>query len=94
MLNCPKCGGSMREVRREGVVVDRCTECGGIFLDAGELEHFAASERAFYGDYDDDDDDDRRYRERPFERDEEHRGPKRRKKKKKHSFLEDLLDFG
>ena len=28
----------MRSLERNGVIVDRCTECGGLFLDRGELE--------------------------------------------------------
>ncbi len=40
----------MRQYERNGVVVDQCTECGGLFLDRGELRALAAAERAFYGD--------------------------------------------
>ncbi len=91
MLTCPKCGGTMREVKRSGVAVDRCAECGGIFLDAGELESLSASEQRYY--YDDDDDDDRRFQRgyRDDDRDDRNRRPY--KKKKKRSFFEDLLDF-
>ena len=37
-MRCPKCGHEMKEQPLEGVVVDRCTFCEGIYLDAGELE--------------------------------------------------------
>ena len=37
-LTCPKCHGPMRTYERNGVHVDQCTECRGIFLDRGELE--------------------------------------------------------
>jgi hypothetical protein len=37
-MKCPKCGHDMKEEPLEGVSVDRCTHCEGIFLDAGELE--------------------------------------------------------
>ncbi|MBI2267149.1 MAG: zf-TFIIB domain-containing protein [Armatimonadetes bacterium] len=37
-MHCPKCGYELEEVSRKGVQVDRCTECGGIWLDPGELE--------------------------------------------------------
>jgi len=35
---CPLGHGALTEVRREEVVIDRCDACGGIWLDAGELE--------------------------------------------------------
>lgn len=37
-LKCPKCGHDMASIRIEGVEVDRCGTCEGIFLDKGELE--------------------------------------------------------
>jgi len=37
-MKCPKCGHDMQEEPLEGVTVDRCTHCEGIFFDAGELE--------------------------------------------------------
>lgn len=37
-LKCPKCGGNLVEVEHEGIKVDRCTSCEGVFFDAGELD--------------------------------------------------------
>ena len=37
-IECPRCGSEMNEVAIEHVEVDRCTGCGGVFLDKGELE--------------------------------------------------------
>ena len=37
-LKCPRCGSEMNEVAIEHVKVDRCSGCGGIFLDKRELE--------------------------------------------------------
>ncbi len=37
-LQCPRDGGAMVAVMMDEVQVDRCTECGGLWLDAGELE--------------------------------------------------------
>lgn len=39
----------MRQYERNGVTVDQCTECRGIFLDRGELEHLSQAEEQFYG---------------------------------------------
>ena len=38
MINCPRCESEMNELIVEHVKVDRCTGCGGVFLDKGELE--------------------------------------------------------
>jgi hypothetical protein len=38
-MKCPKCGHDMKEEKMDGVTVDRCTFCEGIYLDAGELDH-------------------------------------------------------
>ena len=37
-LRCPRCGSEMNEVAVEHVKVDRCSGCGGVFLDKGELQ--------------------------------------------------------
>jgi len=37
-MKCPKCGHDLREEDLQGVRIDRCTFCEGIYLDAGELE--------------------------------------------------------
>lgn len=38
MLQCPKCHGMMRTFNRNGVHIEQCDGCRGIFLDYGELE--------------------------------------------------------
>ncbi len=48
-LSCPKCQGEMRSYERNGVHVDQCTECRGIFLDRGELEHLVDAENSWHG---------------------------------------------
>ena len=39
----------MRTVDRQGVHIEQCENCRGIFLDHGELELMAAAEDRFYG---------------------------------------------
>ncbi|WP_460700422.1 TFIIB-type zinc ribbon-containing protein [Nocardia thraciensis] len=38
-MHCPKCHGSMHTYNRSGVQIEQCSNCRGIFLDYGELEH-------------------------------------------------------
>ncbi len=37
-MQCPKCHGSMRTYNRNGIQIEQCDSCRGIFLDYGELE--------------------------------------------------------
>jgi len=51
-MKCPKCGHDMKEEPLEGLSIDRCTHCEGIFFDAGELEQVfrqqAEQRRSFF----------------------------------------------
>ncbi len=46
---CPKCQNLMRTVDKNGIHIDQCDGCRGIFLDRGELEAIAGAESSFYG---------------------------------------------
>lgn len=37
-INCPVCQASFKEVIRDGILIDICTQCKGVWLDRGELE--------------------------------------------------------
>lgn len=37
-MRCPKCGMELIEIDYKSIKVDKCSECQGIWLDAGELE--------------------------------------------------------
>ena len=41
-MDCPKCGAHMELIDYRGVEIDRCTACGGIWLDAVEPEQLRA----------------------------------------------------
>ncbi len=79
-LTCPKCGGQMRSYERNGVTVNQCSECRGVFLDRGELERLVNAENSHY---------EREYSDRGRD---EHRDHKPQKKSKKKSFLENLME--
>jgi len=96
-MQCPVCDVPLSISSREGVEIDFCPQCRGVWLDRGELdkiidraspEPVPARQEPRYEDrgrdrYPDDDRD--RYRD-----DDRGRG----RKKKRGSFLEDLFDFG
>jgi len=48
-LTCPKCQGPMRKHQRNGVTIEQCRRCHGIFLDRGELEQLIGAESSFLG---------------------------------------------
>ena len=92
-MMCPGCNVELKIAERQGIEIDYCPQCRGVWLDRGELDKIversmatAPSGRATpeYGpdrqwgsQYDDDD---------PYERDQ-YRGKRRR------GWLGDLLDF-
>jgi ribosomal protein L37AE/L43A len=40
-LHCPKCDGTLEAVVLDGTQIDVCKKCGGVWLDAGELEQLS-----------------------------------------------------
>ncbi len=98
---CPKCQSPMRSYERNGVTVDQCTGCRGVFLDRGELERLVDAEGAFYERAEEP------RREAEPRRDESYERHRDRDdwrpgyghshghgKRKKKSFLDDVFDFG
>ena len=45
-MRCPKCGMELIEIDYKGIKIDKCSECEGIWLDAGELEAVAKLEKS------------------------------------------------
>lgn len=105
-MNCPVCEDSrMREVEKNGVLVDICPSCKGVWLDRGELEKLMTEVReardVYYRWYYDDDDD-RRPRHAPYPPRQEaypehrsagsHGGYKHKKKRSVMDMFGDLFD--
>ena len=45
-LKCPKCGMELIEIDYKHIKIDKCSECEGIWLDAGELETVSNLEKS------------------------------------------------
>ena len=43
-MRCPKCGQELATIGLHGVEVDKCGQCDGMWLDAGELEQVLGNE--------------------------------------------------
>ena len=84
-MNCPVCHIELKMTERQGVEIDYCPDCRGVWLDRGELDKLidrSAAERHR--------DEGHGAHSRPAERDDYNRQHKR---KKRESFLSDLFDF-
>jgi len=44
-MRCPKCGMELIEIDHKGIKIDKCSECEGVWLDAGELERTSRLEK-------------------------------------------------
>ena len=84
-MKCPSCNTDLLSADRQGVEIDFCPQCRGVWLDRDELdkiiERSIIAEKKWH-EYEDDSDDDGRKQER---------GVKQKKRTK--SFLSDLFDI-
>jgi uncharacterized protein len=95
-MNCPIDGSELRITERQGIEIDYCPQCRGIWLDRGELDKVL--ERSAQATYPDERDRPapaafREERDRYGDVDRSYRGQEQGRKSKRRSFLEDLLDF-
>ncbi|VTT99616.1 Uncharacterized protein OS=Sulfurospirillum deleyianum (strain ATCC 51133 / DSM 6946 / 5175) GN=Sdel_0569 PE=4 SV=1: zf-TFIIB [Gemmataceae bacterium] len=58
MKTCPVCTSALMAADRQGVEIDHCPRCRGVWLDRGELEKIIDRAAQHYGGYDRDDDSD------------------------------------
>lgn len=45
-MRCPKCGEPLQERSFQKILIDQCTGCDGIWLDAGEIEQVSGREES------------------------------------------------
>ncbi len=51
-MNCPVCeNSSMREVNKDGVQIDICPQCKGVWLDRGELDKLMSGVKEIRNDF-------------------------------------------
>jgi uncharacterized protein len=91
-MKCPVDDAELRITDRQGVEVDYCPVCRGVWLDRGELDKII--QRAARDDDRDEDDRASRSRDRDDRRtDDRDYRPEEPRKKRRRSLLEDLFDF-
>ncbi|OPA81166.1 hypothetical protein BVG16_02190 [Paenibacillus selenitireducens] len=51
-MNCPVCNDMrMREIQKDGILIDVCPQCKGVWLDRGELEKLMSGVREIRQDF-------------------------------------------
>ena len=90
-MKCPTCQVELKMADRQGVEIDYCPQCRGVWLDRGELDKIIERAAAYSSEKrrDHDDDDDERYHGRHYDG-EYPQAPQHRKRK---SFLGEMFDF-
>lgn len=84
---CPNCDLELKMSERQGVEIDYCPRCRGIWLDRGELDKIIDRSTS-------NSKPSSKYEERKYKDHKEYKHKKKYyKKKKRGSFLEDLFDF-
>lgn len=97
-MKCPNCEETLVMSERQGVEIDYCPKCRGVWLDRGELDKIleksmnvipgTREERSYKGNYDDDDES-YSSAQKGFDQEEgQQRGRRRRG-----GFLGDFFDF-
>jgi Zn-finger nucleic acid-binding protein len=84
---CPNCDAELKLSERQGVEIDYCPKCRGVWLDRGELDKIL--ERS--GNYSQAPRSSNEHERRDY--DDDDRDPRYYEKKKRNSFLDDLFDF-
>ena len=83
-MNSPSCNVTLLVSDRQGIEIDYCPQCRGVWLDRGELdkiiERTVSAEPRWYQHFDDDDER-KKYKDKKYT-------------KRKKSFLDDLFDIG
>ena len=89
-MQCPIDGSTLLLSERQGIEIDYCPQCRGVWLDRGELDKLI--------DRNDDDDDRDRRRDVDRRGDDDRRdresAPSQYRPKKKKGFLSDIFEFG
>lgn len=98
---CPVCTVELRLADRQGIEIDYCPQCRGIWLDRGELEKLIDRSTASFEDqgyggrsrHGQEEHEDRKHRDRYREEHGDKHGNRYRGERRRGSFLGDLFDF-
>jgi hypothetical protein len=89
-MKCPNCDATLLITDRQGIEIDYCPNCRGIWLDRGELDKILERSASHYSRKENYESDYKRYGYQDYDKDH-YKGQHHHKKKK--SFLDDFFDF-
>jgi Zn-finger nucleic acid-binding protein len=104
-MNCPNCNETLVMAERQGVEIDYCPKCRGVWLDKGELDKIIerSEQRDLNAGISNTNDRDEKYRDEKYRedkyREDKYRDEEYKRKhgtyphKKKRGFLGDFFDF-
>lgn len=87
-MKCPNCNATLLMMDKQGVEIDYCPDCRGIWLDKGELEKIMEKAGSHYSDRNNYDSDYKKYNYGG-----DYKQQQQYPHKKKKSFLDDFFDF-
>lgn len=88
-MNCPNCNETLIMADRQGIEIDYCPKCRGVWLDRGELDKIIERTAEFTPPANDSN----YYKEQKYQQDQYHHTDPRYRHKKKKGFLGDFFDF-
>jgi uncharacterized protein len=88
-MKCPNCNETLVMTERQGVEIDYCPKCRGIWLDKGELDKIIEKSMRDQTNFEDDEEDKHNYH------DDHHKGQyePNYKRKRRGGFLSNLFEF-
>jgi uncharacterized protein len=95
-MKCPPCQVELKMAERQGVEIDYCPQCRGVWLDRGELDKIIERSEQLAGPQDRPVASPDRVRDDRYDRDRDDRYDRREdyyKKRKRGGFFGDLFDF-
>jgi Zn-finger nucleic acid-binding protein len=90
-MNCPFDGTALEQVKRQGVEIDWCPQCKGVWLERGELDKLIDLNSEAIGRHEEPERGDRY--ERPRENSPERAYQQGHRPKKRKGFLSEMFDF-
>jgi uncharacterized protein len=98
-MDCPIDGTTLQMTDRQGIEIDYCPQCRGVWLDRGELDKIIERSATWDAERGRDRDDDRRDERRRYDDDDDDRRafgrkdkPPKKKESKTKSFFETIME--
>ena len=93
-MKCPSCSTELKMSKRQGIEIDYCPQCRGVWLDRGELDKIIERSASELNNPPQRHDNDRQHENEKYDKERKHNeDDKYYKTRKRKSFLGDMFDF-